>query len=268
MVGGSTSELGVEGGLSIIDPRLTGAREMLKHVKAVLPVLSSKGGVGKTIVSTLLALNSACKLGLKTGLLDLDVTNPTAHIVLGVKPELDVISEDRGIIPPVVHGVKFMTTAFFTGENPNPLRGAEVDDVIKEVLATTVWGDLDVLFIDTPPGMGDEVLDVISYLGKPPSIVVATPSKMTIASVERFLKLLKEEGIPLVFLVENMSLNCGLRGYFRDKAVYAGCILFDEGIEDCIGDPARLIETRASRDSMRVLRVVLDAVLNPGSSSS
>ncbi len=245
--------------MKVVDPRLAGAKELMKNVGLKIPVVSSKGGVGKTLLSVLLALNAACRLRLKTGLLDLDITNPTAHVVLGVKAELEEVREDKGVVPPEVCGVKFMTTAFFTGENPNPLRGFEIDNVIKEVLATTVWGELDVLFIDTPPGLGDEILDILDFLEKPPVVIVATPSKMAVTSVKRLVKLLEDECVKRIFLLENMSLKCKLKSIgWSAKTIYVGCIPIDYSVEENLGNPLGLLETTASKSVLEPLKRILD----------
>lgn len=232
------------------DPRLAVIERRLARVARVVPVMSSKGGVGKTLLSCLLAL-ALSERGARVGLLDLDVTNPTAHVVLGADlgkfPE-----EDRGVVPPLIGGVKFMSVAYYSGENPLPLRGWEIDNVVREVLAVTIWGDLDFLVIDTPPGIGDEVLDVLSYFSKHEPLVVATPSPLTVASVRRLLKLLTEvvKG-ELIRVVENMardesSVIADLAKEFRVR--FLGKVHFDEGIDKVVGDIDALRRSRMYGD--------------------
>lgn len=239
------------------DPRLAGVKLMLQSVKHVVPVMSSKGGVGKTLISVLLSLHAA-RMGLRVGLLDLDITNPTAHIALGVEPSLNMISEEKGIIPPAVHGVKFMTIAFFTGENPIPLRGDKIDSTIKEILAVTRWGKLDILFVDTPPGTSDETLDVLSYMEKPKPVVVATPSPMTIKSVARMLKLLREEKVEKRFLIENMSSTTKLKNLAEENEfTYLGSIPPDPKIDETIGNPQETLNTRPGKAARSILEKLL-----------
>jgi len=232
------------------DPRLAVIERRLARVARVVPVMSSKGGVGKTLLSCLLAL-ALSERGARVGLLDLDVTNPTAHVVLGADlskfPE-----EDRGVVPPLIGGVKFMSVAYYSGENPLPLRGWEIDNVVREVLAVTIWGDLDFLVIDTPPGIGDEVLDVLSYFPKHEPLVVATPSPLTVTSVRRLLKLLTEvvKG-ELIRVVENMardesSVIADLAKEFRVR--FLGKVRFDEGIDKVVGDIDALRRSRMYGD--------------------
>ncbi len=232
------------------DPRLAVIGRRLARVARVVPVMSSKGGVGKTLLSCLLALALSGR-GARVGLLDLDVTNPTAHVVLGADlskfPE-----EDRGVVPPLMGGVKFMSVAYYSGENPLPLRGWEIDNVVKEVLAVTIWGDLDFLVIDTPPGIGDEVLDVLSYFPKYEPLVVATPSPLTMASVKRLLKLLTEvvKG-ESIRVVENMARNDSsvIADLAKELHVkFLGKVRFDEDIDKVVGDVDALKRSRMYGD--------------------
>jgi len=236
------------------DPRLAVIERRLARVARVVPVMSSKGGVGKTLLSCLLAL-ALSERGANVGLLDLDVTNPTAHVVLGADlskfPE-----EDKGVVPPFMGGVKFMSVAYYSGENPLPLRGWEVDNVVREVLAVTIWGDLDFLVIDTPPGIGDEVLDVLGYFPKCEPLVVATPSPLTVASVRRLLRLLTEiiDG-ELIRVVENMarsdsSVIADMAKEFRVK--FLGKVRYDGDIDCAVGDVNALRKTRMYEDVVAI----------------
>ncbi len=241
------------------DPRLAVIERRLAGVARVVPVMSSKGGVGKTLLSCMLALALSDR-GARVGLLDLDVTNPTAHVVLGA--DLSMFpEEDRGVVPPLVGGVKFMSVAYYSGENPLPLRGWEIDNVVREVLAVTIWGDLDFLVIDTPPGIGDEVLDVLSYFPKHEPLVVATPSPLTVASVRRLLKLLTEvvKG-GLIRLVENMARDdsraiADLAGEFHVK--FLGKVRFDEDVDRAVGSVDALRKSRMYED----VRVIAERLL-------
>ncbi len=220
-----------------LDPRLMVISKRLSGVKKILAIMSNKGGVGKTVVATGLALAAADK-GLKTGLLDLDFTNPSTHIVLGIDPSKITPEEEKGILPPVVHGIKYMTLAYYTGDNPVPLRGSSVDEVFKELLAITRWGELDLLVVDTPPGLGDENLDLLTYLGDKLEIVlVATPSRLSIASVEKVIKMLKDAGYKISGLIENMSEKHILKDLCDQYGIrYLGSILYDNKLEDILGN--------------------------------
>ncbi|WP_058371164.1 P-loop NTPase [Pyrodictium occultum] len=235
-------------GEAVLDPRLAGARQMLSRVRAVVPVMSAKGGVGKTLVAVIAALHAA-RRGRRTGLLDLDVTSPSAHIALGVDPGSLQPEEKNGVVPPLVAGVRFMTVAYYTWDRPTPLRGQAVDDAIREVLAVTNWGELDLLIVDTPPGLRDEALDTLEYLPDPRVVAVATPSRLARAGVERLLALLEEQGQPRYLLVNMYAGGDGLEDLAEKYgARYLGRVRLDPSVEEALGDPEKLLSTGMARD--------------------
>jgi len=216
--------------LSIIGKRLRG-------ISAIVPIMSSKGGVGKTVISVSLAL-SLSELGKSVGLLDLDITNPSAYIVLDADLK-EIPGEEKGVIPPLIHNVKFMGISYYTKENPNPLRGWEIDSVLRELLAVTIWGKLDFLIIDTPPGMSDEILDVFAYFRALKPIVIATPSPLALKSVKRLIRLLIDEGFPPLGLIENMSnrpASSIQRLCHTYRITYLGNIPVDLTVDQAIGN--------------------------------
>jgi ATP-binding protein involved in chromosome partitioning len=225
------------------DPRpgLIGRR--LREVDEIIAVSSGKGGVGKSMVASTLALHLA-DAGHSVGLLDLDFTSPATHVILGIDGLFP--DEEYGIIPPVAHGIKYMSITHFALDKPAPLRGADVSDAIIELLAITLWGDLDRLVIDMPPGLGDATLDVIRFVEGIRFLVVTTPSKVAYETVRKQLTLLKRLRVPVIGVLENMarapsdyiSLNVE-----NDGVPYLGVIGYDEGLEEALGDEARLKET-------------------------
>ena len=191
--------------MKIIDPRVKAIEERTKDIERIIPVVSGKGGVGKSMVSTILALVLA-KKGYKVGLLDLDFHGTSDHIILGFEPK-EFPEEDRGVVPPEVHGIKFMSIVYYSEDKPTPLRGMEISDALIELLAITRWEELDFLIIDMPPGMGDQFLDVLRFLKEGEFVVVATPSKLAINVIKKLLELLKEQKFKIVGLVENLKLD-------------------------------------------------------------
>ena len=189
----------------MIDPREIAINARLEGVKRIIPVVSGKGGVGKSLVSTTLALALAEK-GHKVGLLDLDFHGASDHVILGFEPK-EFPEEDRGVVPPTVHGIKFMSIAYYTENRPTPLRGKEISDALIELLTITRWDELDYLVIDMPPGLGDQLLDVLRFLKRGEFLVVATPSKLSLNVVEKLIQLLLEEKHKVLGLVENMKLD-------------------------------------------------------------
>ena len=246
------------------DPRLLVIEDRLKSVRSIVPVMSSKGGVGKTLIASLLALISV-ENGLRTGLLDLDITDPSTHIVLGIDPSKIQPVEEKGVIPPKIHGIEFMTITYYSQENPIPLRGFEVDNVIRELLAITRWGELNILFIDTPPGLSDESLDVLTYFRNPKPIVVTTPSPLSIRSVEKLLTVLIEQGIDILGIIENMVLaetSSNIYSLCRKFDVrYIGKISYDPSIDGVLGDIASIKNTLFYKDLKEVFKQIEKALI-------
>jgi len=227
-----------------MEARVSVIEKRLKSIKRIISVASGKGGVGKSLVASTLALNLVEK-GHKVGLLDLDLYGPSSHIILGVK---DVFpEEEKGIIPPKIHGIEFMSIVYFTEDKPSAFRGIDITNIIIELLAITQWGALDYLIIDMPPGIGDETLDVIRFIKKSEFLVVTTPSKVVMGAVSKLLKILKELKIPVIGVLENMKMTES--PIIEDSIIemnlpFIGSIFFDENLEDAIGDGDLLLRTK------------------------
>ena len=236
----------MEARVSVIDKRL-------KNIKRIISVASGKGGVGKSLIASMLALHLS-KKGHNVGLLDLDLYGPSSHIILGVK---DVFpEEEKGIIPPDVHGIRFMSIVYYTEDKPSPFRGIDISNIIIELLAITQWGSLDYLIIDMPPGMGDETLDVIRLVKNSEFLVVTTPSKVAFGAVSKLLKILKELKIPTIGVIENMTMTKS--PFIRSEICqmnlpFLGSISFDKNLEDSIGKPDKLLETDFMKDLDKIL---------------
>jgi ATP-binding protein involved in chromosome partitioning len=225
------------------DPRISIIEGRLKRIGKVIAVSSGKGGVGKSLFASALAL-ALTKKGYRTGLFDIDFTSPTTHVVLGAA-NLNPM-EDKGLVPPEIHGLKYMSLVFYVGNRAIPLRGADLSNVLVEMLATTLWGDLDFLVIDMPPGMSDLLLDVIKYVSKAQFIVVTTPSKMAFETVRRLLNLLRDLKISILGVIENMKMNES--NYIKREVKslgekFLGEIHFDSGLEKALGDIKSLLKT-------------------------
>src|SRR3990172_12608597 len=158
----------------MVDPRTSIINERLSKIGRIMAVSSGKGGVGKSMVATALALSLA-KEGCRVGLFDLDFTGPSTHIILGVPSNVQP-KEDKGIVPPTFEGLAYMSLVYFVGDNPAPLRGADVSNALLELLSITQWGELDFLIIDMPPGIGDVVLDLVRLIQRIEFLIVTTPS--------------------------------------------------------------------------------------------
>lgn len=239
-----------------MEPRTSVIKKRLKHIKRIIAVASGKGGVGKSLIASNLALSLADK-GFRVGLLDLDLYGPSSHIILGITNQFP--TEEKGIIPPKIQGISFMSIVYFTEEKPSPFRGVDISNIILELLAITQWGSLDFLIIDMPPGIGDETLDVIRYMKTSEFLVVSTPSKVAMGAVGKLLKILIELQKPILGIIENMTMT---DSRFIEEEVkklhvrYLGKIPFDEHLEKAIGDPNRLKKT----ETMTNLRAIIKRI--------
>ncbi len=236
---------------SVIDKRLD-------KIKCIISVASGKGGVGKSLVSSCLALNLS-KKGYKVGLLDLDIYGPSSHIILGVN-DFSFPKEEKGILPHEISGISFMSIVYFSGDKPAPLRGVDITNVIIELLAITQWGSLDYLIIDMPPGIGDETLDVIHLIKKSKFVVVSTPSKVALGAVDKLLNILTELKLPVLGIVENMKINdlTLIFDYAKEKDLkYLGSVSYDWDLEGSIGFPDKLMNTSFMKDFEKIVEKIM-----------
>src|SRR4030043_2294754 len=224
----------------MVDPRTSIINERLKRISRIIAVSSGKGGVGKSLVATTLALTRARK-GCKVGLFDLDFTSPSTHIILGAKDAQP--KEEKGIVPPVVKGVEYMSLIYYCGDNAAPLRGADVSNALIELLAVTRWSQLDYLVIDMPPGIGDAVLDLIRLVKRIEFLIVTTPSQLAFETVKKLVSLLQDLKVPIIGVVENMKMNSSKRIQQETEklgAKFLAGIPYDPKVEGAIGEVAKL----------------------------
>lgn len=227
----------------MVDPRTSIIEERLKGVKEIIAIASGKGGVGKSLVASVLALSLA-RDGHEVGLLDLDFTGPSTHFILGIRDAQP--REERGILPPVVHGLKYMSITYYSGMRPVPLRGADVSNTLIEVLSVTIWGDLDFLILDMPPGIGDATLDLLRLVRGIRFVVVTTASQLAFETVRKLVTLLGELGVPTIGIVENMKMDSSdrIRRQVLDLGTrFLGEIPYDPKVEEAMGDAERLLAT-------------------------
>lgn len=236
----------------MIDPRLEIIGKRLENVSRIIAISSGKGGVGKSVVASTLALILG-REGHRVGLLDLDFTSPATHVILGIGDLYP--DEDYGIIPPLAHGLRYMSITYYSLDKPAPLRGADVSDAIIEILAITRWGELDYLVIDMPPGIGDATLDVLRFVRGIHFLVVTTPSRVAFQTVKKLLTLLEELGIPVIGVVENMVMEPSSQIQEQVGKLgqhYLGSVSYDTGLEGALGDVEKLMYT-AFTDSIKAM---------------
>jgi ATP-binding protein involved in chromosome partitioning len=232
-----------------MDVRESVIEKRLNKINNIICIASGKGGVGKSLIASTLALNLK-KKGFDVGILDLDLYGPSSHIILGFKRK-GFPEEDKGIIPSKIHDIKFMSIIYFSEDKPSPFRGLDISNIIIELLAITQWNKLDYLIIDMPPGIGEEILDIIRLVNKCRFIVVTTPSKVAMGAVNKLLLLLKELKIPIEGVIENMTMQNSnqIKNQIVDMNLnYLGSINFDINLEHSIGKPKKLLNTKVMND--------------------
>ncbi|MEM2234398.1 MAG: Mrp/NBP35 family ATP-binding protein [Desulfurococcaceae archaeon] len=182
------------------------ARQKLSRVKHRIMVLSGKGGVGKTFLSTMLSLELA-RRSYRVGLFDADIHGSSTSVMLGLQ-QLRLYADDEGVRPiegPL--GLKIVSMNFMVESLDTPIiwRGPLKSRAIMELFSMINWGDLDYLIMDMPPGTGDEAITIAQVVGDiDGAIVVTAPGLMNEVVVSRAIKFTKSSGIPLLGIVENM----------------------------------------------------------------
>ena len=227
----------------MVDPRIGIIDERMKGISNIVAVSSGKGGVGKSLIASTIAL-TLVREGYSVGLFDLDFTSPSTHVILGVRdlqPE-----EKKGIIPPQVHGFKYMSMVYYSGDYVSPLRGADVSNALIELLAITRWNTLDFLVIDMPPGISDATLDLVRLIKGIRFLMVTTPSQLAFETVRKLIDLLTKLKVPIIGVIENMKMkeSSFIRQQVEGRGIsFLGEIPFDTELEEAIGNVNKLSET-------------------------
>lgn len=185
----------------------------LSHVKKVIGVVSGKGGVGKSLVTSLLA-TTLRRRELSVGVLDADITGPSIPKCFGLKGKC--MADENGMYPmDTKTGVKVMSINLLLDEETTPVvwRGPVIAGAIKQFWSEVVWGDVDYMFVDMPPGTGDVPLTVFQSLPVDGIIIVTSPQELVGMIVSKAVEMAKLMNIPVLGLVENMSYfqcpDCG-----------------------------------------------------------
>ena len=211
---------------SLLAPANAGSR-----VKKVIGVVSGKGGVGKSLVTGLLACETA-RRGKIAGVLDADITGPSMPRILGIRDK--AVGNELGILPQEAeNGVKVMSINLLLEHDTDPViwRGSLIAGTVKQFWTDVCWGDVDCLYVDMPPGTGDVPLTVFQSIPLEGIIIVTTPQDLVSMIVKKAVNMAALMNIPVIGLVENMSYavcpDCGRHinvfGESKAEAVAAEC---------------------------------------------
>ena len=185
----------------------------LSSIKHIIGVVSGKGGVGKSIVTSMLAVTMQ-RLGYKCAILDADITGPSIPKAFGLKAAVE--GDDNGMIPPTTtSGIDIMSVNLLLEDESHPViwRGPVIAGTVKQFWSNTIWHDIDYMFIDCPPGTGDVPLTVFQSIPLDGIVIVSTPQDLVSMIVSKAANMAQMMNIPVYGLVENMSYvkcpDCG-----------------------------------------------------------
>lgn len=197
-----------------MDASVTSLRDanvnVLPNVKNIICVASGKGGVGKSTVAVNLALSLA-RQGAKVGLIDADIHGPSVPVMLGIKgrkPPVRTIKEKHYLEPLEVEGIKVLSIGLLVDERRAIVwRGPMVSSALKQFVTDCIWGKLDYMIVDMPPGTGDVHITVAQALNVTGAVIVTTPQEVALADARKALSMFRLDSIhvPVLGVVENMS---------------------------------------------------------------
>jgi Mrp family chromosome partitioning ATPase len=205
----------------MLDERTKNIKTNMEKIKHKIVVISGKGGVGKTTVAINLAMSLA-SVGLRVGILDVDITGPNVIKMLGINPELKpkVDVEAKRFYP--VNGpldLKVMSMAFLTLTPDEPViwRGPMKMSAVRQFLGDAIWGELDYLICDLPPGTSDETLDILQLIPDENVVIVSTPQEVALMDARKTIKMSMVMERNILGIIENMSgFNCPHCGEYID----------------------------------------------------
>ncbi len=191
-------------------------------VKKVIAVVSGKGGVGKSMVTSMLATLSQRK-GFNTAVLDADITGPSIPKAFGINTK--AFADDRGLVPvPTKTGIDVMSINLLLENETDPVvwRGPVIGGAVKQFWTDVVWEDIDFMYVDMPPGTGDVPLTVFQSLPVDGIVIVTSPNELVSMIVEKAVNMAKMMNIPIIGIVENMAYfecdECSKRHYIYGES--------------------------------------------------
>ncbi|MBU1168584.1 MAG: Mrp/NBP35 family ATP-binding protein [Proteobacteria bacterium] len=253
----------------------------LCRIKHKIVVLSGKGGVGKSTVSVNLA-TALMMSGQRVGLLDVDIHGPSVPTMLGLEKET-VTGSKEGLLPIELNNMKIMSLGFLIHNQDEAViwRGPMKMGVIKQFLKDVVWGDLDYLIIDSPPGTGDEPLSICQLIEElDGAVIVTTPQKVAAVDVRRSITFCHQLHVPVIGVVENMSgFVCPKCGEVTQilpsgggrliaesmNVPFLGAIPMDPGIALACDNGQAFISQDASTPTAEIMRSIVKPIIAAGS---
>jgi len=180
----------------------------LTEIRNIVCIASGKGGVGKSTTAVNLAL-ALQKLGFRTGLLDADIYGPSQPLMLGVAKSVRPVIRDGKFMEPVIaHGLQCNSMGFLVDENtPMVWRAPMIISAFNQILADTLWSQLDYLIVDMPPGTGDIQLSLAQSVRVAGAVIVTTPQDVALLDARKGIEMFRKVGVPVLGIVENMSTH-------------------------------------------------------------
>ena len=257
----------------------TKLQDTLKNIKHVIIVMSGKGGVGKSTVSSNLAMALSMK-GFQTGIMDIDITGPNIPKMFGVEDQGLTVNDQRQLVPVMVPpSLKLMSMAFLLPDKDSPVmwRGPVKMGAIKQFIEDVNWGELDYRVIDMPPGTGDEALSIVQLIPKADGmVIVTTPQDVALLDSRKSLVFAAETHIPIIGIVENMSgfvcPHCGeVTDIFKSgggeatakdmNVQFLGRVPIEPGIVDCGDNGVPVVLKNPDSASAKAFEDIIDRII-------